>query len=649
MIAYKQQAGQPSRMPKVNTFLNKFLWMDQFGTPVSLYFEGDSTHKSKLGFFITLIYGTFLVFYFVQRLNQAFMRENPIITNTSVFIDPNHNPSSNGYTFTTDDLDFAIKLSFACNDVPVGINALESASVTLAISESWGENYLFSYEKNLTLCERNGTQFTTSPTYQRNKTQYLCSIRNTSMSIRGSNVAPDTLLIHFKVRPCNWATSTRKYNITCERYENYQAESKMLDRICIEFYYTQKFFNGSSYDQPVEKILKKKVLFYNSLVKEIQIFSIQKIILSLDDSPFYSGYKTETYEYFNLKKLDSYTRPISNPSYSWESEVSFQIYMDDELIKISRTMSSTVSTAFTDIGGLNSTLVFVIALIFSRFIELSYYRNIAQKIYKYNPAEFEEKLDKNPNQIEADAEVENLKDESSLQKQQNTKQLSLRVQDMDELENNKVDPPDESQQQSSSQYQLLKSYLVTLKSVGVTWMQQIFQLILYPFAICRLKRRQSQTHKMLILAAKKKLQENSDIANLVSKFQSLSFISDVLLKDYQLRLVPYTSENLLVKDAEKEQNKKENKDLTLKSISYQEEEQRLLLESFLKVWENQQKSKFDSKLLENLNSSSSSFFQISQNSSGIEGQSQNKFRPDSSFLRKRGNETEKVQMKPQNA
>lgn len=64
--------------------------------------------------------------------------------------------------------------------------------------------------------------------------------------------------------------------------------------------------------------------------------------------------------------------------------------MDDQLNEIQRTSTLTVGKVFTDVGGLNSTLVFILTFFFSRYIELSYYRSVANKIYKYNQKEFNE-------------------------------------------------------------------------------------------------------------------------------------------------------------------------------------------------------------------------------------------------------------------
>lgn len=80
--------------------------------------------------------------------------------------------------------------------------------------------------------------------------------------------------------------------------------------------------------------------------------------------------------------------------------------MSDQLNEIQRTSTLTVAKAFIDVGGLHNTLVFILTLLFSSFIETSYYKLVARKIYKYNPAEFNEPLTKDLKKLHDEHEAE---------------------------------------------------------------------------------------------------------------------------------------------------------------------------------------------------------------------------------------------------
>lgn len=76
---------------KVKRFVNWLLPLDQFGTPVQVYYNGDSTHKSYFGLALTIVYSVFLAYYLGSSIKKAYNWENPSITTTSSFLNVDDN------------------------------------------------------------------------------------------------------------------------------------------------------------------------------------------------------------------------------------------------------------------------------------------------------------------------------------------------------------------------------------------------------------------------------------------------------------------------------------------------------------------------------------------------------------------------------
>ena len=60
---------------------------DLFGEKVSMNYRGDSTFKTWLGTFCTVISSTVLIFYACLKMQQLFLGTNPNISSIEVFND----------------------------------------------------------------------------------------------------------------------------------------------------------------------------------------------------------------------------------------------------------------------------------------------------------------------------------------------------------------------------------------------------------------------------------------------------------------------------------------------------------------------------------------------------------------------------------
>ena len=66
---------------------DKFVGLDSYGTPVTVNYRGDDTYKTRTGALLSIITGSLLLIFGIEKAIQLTMRNNPQITITTEVID----------------------------------------------------------------------------------------------------------------------------------------------------------------------------------------------------------------------------------------------------------------------------------------------------------------------------------------------------------------------------------------------------------------------------------------------------------------------------------------------------------------------------------------------------------------------------------
>eukprot|EP00347_Sterkiella_histriomuscorum_P010995 403374147 len=311
----KHQKARP-KLEKLQRIIKR---LDKFGHPITLLYNGESTHKTVFGGFCSILAVIIIALFFAIQLRLVILREHIHLTYS--YIQKNKNFNDHGIILTKENFDIAV-----------------------LIKNSVDQNIITDVET------------------------YFIVDFNKLIDINGSTQGDFISFFRVTVQHCTQAKFNKYYpnsNKTCKSIDQINA---IIPFVQLEFYVYQKYFDDKEFnDVPIKKFIK---YFNFKLLTDVAIVQRMRIVkqqLTTQDNFLSNQLSSKTYEYHSVDFDYVQLTDLSTA----QSLFTFSVQLDDQIKVINRSVY-TIADALSQTGG----IIGIILPIFSFFI-----RNIQSSLF----------------------------------------------------------------------------------------------------------------------------------------------------------------------------------------------------------------------------------------------------------------------------
>ncbi|CDW85614.1 UNKNOWN [Stylonychia lemnae] len=355
---------------------------DNFGRQIKLYYKGQDTLKSNFGAFMTLIYILLLVTFILYR-TVVLVQKSEVKASKYSFVqklsqaEP-YNPYQYGFNYA-----FGIQKYLDPTIATYSIiYTIQRSLKNSTVRPRERVSVQFASCNNTNFPQLDAEEYASSPI-----SNMMCAINDpNNIDLQGDFYSDIFKYVEVRLTRCVNGTDS---NITCKSKEDIIA---FLNTQRLSIIYINQYFDFKSFGQEINSYLDDSIYFdlEKDRLKQTNVF-IQRNRIKLTDDYFQYGQQSDR-EFFQISNIRSYEddNAFENQIYN---RVFFRI---DKNYDIFERQIYSFGQLFGELGGLKTSLFFVISNLVAIFTSQIPFMRIANKVFQsYERSELLSKIGRN--------------------------------------------------------------------------------------------------------------------------------------------------------------------------------------------------------------------------------------------------------------